>query len=311
MVLSISGSLLLTITYQPLNFFKLSPQSLSKKSTPENSVCEKHFGDFPVNIALQSFAGSGNTWVRYLIEQSFGYYTGSVYMDKKLYEGGLLGEFQTVLSQTTSSKTIVQKIHHKRRDALSLSYFETTTNCVMLFRSPKEAFLAEYKRTHQNEKLDVNENLDSHIGDVEVDTSKFKKFFKNKSSTYISDNVEFLEHCGNVHLMFYDDLKKNLVHEMEKLGKFLSNVYNNDKARSESYTGGQHTVFEFPVRIECLGDTEGSFHRKSEQTNAEKYAVYSELDSDQIAEFNFRLRNELIPVMQHSTGCRLPDSFYL
>ena len=58
LVLSISGLLLLTITNQPLNFFKLSPQSLSKKSTTENPVCEKHFGDFPVNIALQSFAGS-------------------------------------------------------------------------------------------------------------------------------------------------------------------------------------------------------------------------------------------------------------
>merc|ERR1712110_857231 len=123
-------------------FINLFSKSVSSPSDSKNFSCQINFGDFPTNIALQSFPGSGNTWVRYLIEQSFGYHTGSVYMDKKLYQGGLKGEFQTVLSQFENSKTIVQKIHHKRRDALSLSYFETTKNCIMLFRSPKEALLA-------------------------------------------------------------------------------------------------------------------------------------------------------------------------
>ena len=37
---------------------------------------------------LSSYPGSGNTWVRYLIEEFTGTYTGSIYNDNKLYLGG-------------------------------------------------------------------------------------------------------------------------------------------------------------------------------------------------------------------------------
>lgn len=39
-------------------------------------------------ILLISFPGSGNTWVRYLIERATGIYTGSVGNDPTLHEGG-------------------------------------------------------------------------------------------------------------------------------------------------------------------------------------------------------------------------------
>ena len=38
--------------------------------------------------SISSYPGSGNTWVRYLIEEFTGYYTGSIYSDNKLYSGG-------------------------------------------------------------------------------------------------------------------------------------------------------------------------------------------------------------------------------
>ena len=40
-------------------------------------------------IALTSVPGSGNTWVRYLIERTTGIFTGSVYGDRSLMRGGL------------------------------------------------------------------------------------------------------------------------------------------------------------------------------------------------------------------------------
>jgi len=40
------------------------------------------------NSLLASFPGSGNTWVRHLIEQASGIYSGSVYGDMALYTGG-------------------------------------------------------------------------------------------------------------------------------------------------------------------------------------------------------------------------------
>lgn len=39
-------------------------------------------------VALSSFPGAGNTWVRHLIELMTGYYTGSFYFDGTLYNRG-------------------------------------------------------------------------------------------------------------------------------------------------------------------------------------------------------------------------------
>ena len=42
-------------------------------------------------VMLASFPGSGNTWVRLLLEDASGFYTGSVYTD------GSLGKFAPVV----------------------------------------------------------------------------------------------------------------------------------------------------------------------------------------------------------------------
>lgn len=47
----------------------------------------KPTGSMPL-IAVASFPGSGNTWVRYLIERASGIYTGSYYDDGDLYNKG-------------------------------------------------------------------------------------------------------------------------------------------------------------------------------------------------------------------------------
>ena len=39
-------------------------------------------------VAVSSFPGSGNTWVRYLIERATGIYTGSFYNDGVLFKQG-------------------------------------------------------------------------------------------------------------------------------------------------------------------------------------------------------------------------------
>ena len=44
-------------------------------------------------VALASFPGSGNTWLRYLLQQATGILTGSIYMDKELYKHGFPGRF--------------------------------------------------------------------------------------------------------------------------------------------------------------------------------------------------------------------------
>lgn len=39
-------------------------------------------------VALSSFPGAGNTWLRHLVELATGYYTGSFYFDGSLYNKG-------------------------------------------------------------------------------------------------------------------------------------------------------------------------------------------------------------------------------
>ena len=55
--------------------------------------------------ALASYPGSGNTWVRYLIQHISGYITGSVYNDHSLKKIGFPGEGET------NGKVIAIKTH--------------------------------------------------------------------------------------------------------------------------------------------------------------------------------------------------------
>ncbi|XP_050687502.1 WSC domain-containing protein 1-like isoform X2 [Eriocheir sinensis] len=79
-------------------------------SDPHGSPCSKYktrFGKRLPPVWLASFAGSGNTWTRYLLEAASGVFTGSIYRDKRLIDKGYLGENDDV----TSKRTLVQKIH--------------------------------------------------------------------------------------------------------------------------------------------------------------------------------------------------------
>ena len=40
-------------------------------------------------MALATYPGSGNTWIRGLIERLTGYFTGSPYADKRLFQQGI------------------------------------------------------------------------------------------------------------------------------------------------------------------------------------------------------------------------------
>ena len=59
-------------------------------SAESNRCTDVQFGEpgtFPLT-SLSSYPGSGNTWVRYLIEEFTGFYTGSIYSDNSLFHGG-------------------------------------------------------------------------------------------------------------------------------------------------------------------------------------------------------------------------------
>ena len=59
--------------------------------------------------ALVSFPGSGNTWLRFLIEATTGVFTGSVFNDPAIARAGYLGE----VVDYTDGTTLLQKTHHR------------------------------------------------------------------------------------------------------------------------------------------------------------------------------------------------------
>lgn len=50
--------------------------------------------DFQGQIAIASLPGAGNTWLRHLFQISTGVWTGSVFREVDLFDGGFKGEFR-------------------------------------------------------------------------------------------------------------------------------------------------------------------------------------------------------------------------
>ncbi|XP_046406510.1 WSCD family member AAEL009094-like [Ischnura elegans] len=96
--------------------------------------------------ALVSFPGSGNTWVRYLLEASSGIFTGSVYTDRQLISKGFYGE----AVPADCGCTAVQKTHGFAlagrvpagavQRAAEVALFRG--RAVLLLRNPYEALLS-------------------------------------------------------------------------------------------------------------------------------------------------------------------------
>ena len=79
---------------------------LDKRCSTVELGNEKQF----TKIMLASHPGSGNTWTRYLLEKSTGFYTGSVANDKSLFNGGFKGEFE----KENGGTVVVVKAHRHR-----------------------------------------------------------------------------------------------------------------------------------------------------------------------------------------------------
>ena len=107
-------------------------------------------------VALVSFHGSGNTWVRHLVEQATGIFTGSIYCDPGL-KAAFPGEF------VVSGNVIITKTH--QADSVELpedikmftgkSYFD---KAIVIVRNPYDALVSEANR-RWNSKRSVNDHL--------------------------------------------------------------------------------------------------------------------------------------------------------
>lgn len=108
-------------------------------------------------VALASFHGSGNTWLRYLIEQATGHYTGSIYCDETL-KSVFPGEF------VVSGNVITIKTHHADTTALPKDIQLATGRkhyhkAIVLVRNPFDALISEANRRWNSKR-----SLNNHVG---------------------------------------------------------------------------------------------------------------------------------------------------
>jgi hypothetical protein len=121
-------------------------------------------------VALVSVPGSGNTWVRGLLEKATGICTGSIYCDYPLRIKGFVGEYVrddsvlVVKTHTSDYQWSGVKLEKRNRDDALYG------SAILLVRNPFATFVSEWNRIQTFAQMRGNEDF-SHIS--EVDREKF------------------------------------------------------------------------------------------------------------------------------------------
>ena len=113
-----------------------------------------------IAVALASFPGSGNTWVRCLVEKITGVCTGSNVCDVSLRASGFVGE------HVDSNAVVLVKTHDSNpRWAVTTSSYEvgSFSKAVVLVRNPFDALVSEWHRKVANGLRDSTVNVESHV----------------------------------------------------------------------------------------------------------------------------------------------------
>ena len=149
---------------------------------PNRSVCRFLNASDRVPVALASFPGSGNTWVRGLLQAATGVCTGAIHCDTTLRRSGFPGE------SVRSGKTLVIKTHQTDPN-YPPKHFEKRadipvySSAIFIIRNPLNALVVEWNR------LMISNNSDNHILSVE------ESYFSEYVSSYCSEYVSLLIVC--------------------------------------------------------------------------------------------------------------------
>ena len=111
-------------------------------------------------IALASFPGSGNTWVRGLLQQVTGFCTGSVYCDSDLRRHGFVGE------NITTGSVLVVKTHESASRSHSGKSKSDFQQVVFIIRNPYDSIISERNRRLSSQISNHMDNVSSHVQTV-------------------------------------------------------------------------------------------------------------------------------------------------
>lgn len=157
--------------------------------------------------ALASFPGSGNTWLRYLLQQATGISTGSVYKDYALLKNGFPAE------NVSNGSVITVKTHEWGPETMQL--FDST---ILLVRDPFSSLRAEFNR-----------RSGGHIGHASPDKYKrnngrhWREFVLSKGRQWEDMILDWFRNFkGPILVMFYKDLCEDVETELKRVLDFLN-----------------------------------------------------------------------------------------
>ncbi|XP_044763477.1 WSCD family member AAEL009094 [Coccinella septempunctata] len=157
-------------------------------------------------VALASFPGSGNTWVRYLLQQATGILTGSVYRDYSLLKNGFPAE------NVVNGSVLLVKTHEFGPNAKKIY-----SKAILLVRSPTSAIQAEFNR-----------QSGGHVGFASPIRYKrnrgkyWEQFVYDKLQMWKLTNLDWLYNfTGPTHVIFYEQLVDNLENNLRSMLNFL------------------------------------------------------------------------------------------
>ncbi|CAG9862420.1 unnamed protein product [Phyllotreta striolata] len=157
-------------------------------------------------VALASFPGSGNTWLRYLLQQATGYHTGSVYKDYGLRKNGFPAE------SVANGSVLVVKTHEWGPRARC-----NFSKAILLVRTPAAAIQAEFNR-----------QSGGHVGFAAPDRYKrlrgryWQDFVASQLRGWQTMNLDWLYNfTGPTHVIFYEQLVSSTEHTLRTVLDFI------------------------------------------------------------------------------------------
>ncbi|XP_030848464.1 WSC domain-containing protein 1-like [Strongylocentrotus purpuratus] len=180
-------------------------------------------GTFPY-IALASVPGSGNTWVRWLLQSSTGFPAASVYNVQHSTD------FRLKKCLPCNGQALVVKNHADIKEPID--------GAIIILRNPYSALIAEFNRKKSG----------THAGHAPIHLfnnsgTGWRHFVNGMSKRFVSLLELYIHQNKPIHIVFYENLKKGVEWELRKMLQFLK-VNINEK------------------RLTCtLSNAEGSNHR--------------------------------------------------
>ncbi|KAK2828876.1 hypothetical protein Q5P01_019910 [Channa striata] len=156
-------------------------------------------------VALSSFPGAGNTWVRHLIELVTGYYTGSFYFDGSLYNRGFKGE----KDYWKSGRSICIKTHESGQKEI-----EMFDSGILLIRNPYRSLMAEFNRKCAGHL--------GHATDAQWKSKEWPEFVSSYAPWWASHALSWLKFGRHLLVVHYEELQRALLPKLRLITTFLN-----------------------------------------------------------------------------------------